>query len=41
MWADIQTEVMEDSAKNFVKETKSLSKKISATSRAPRGSKLP
>ena len=28
MWADIQTEVMEDSAKNFVKETKSLSKKI-------------
>ena len=28
MWADIQTEVMEDSAKNFVKETKSWSKKI-------------
>ena len=28
MWADIQTEVMEDSAKNFVKETKNLFKKI-------------
>ena len=28
MWADIQTKVMEDGAKNFVKETKSLPKKI-------------
>ena len=33
MWADIQTEVMEDSAKNFVKETKSLSKKIGVARR--------
>ena len=28
MWADIPTEVIEDGAKNFVKEAKSLSKKI-------------
>ena len=28
MWADIQTEVIEDCAKNFVKDTKSLFKKI-------------
>jgi len=28
LWSQIQTELMEDGAKNFVKEVKSLSKKV-------------